>query len=75
MIPVFVNGLGNDLPRQVSGGITGSGTLIHMVFGAPIDFRGSLHAPAGPRAYRRIAEQCIESIAQLGQEEKAIRGR
>ncbi len=25
VVPVFVNGLGNDLPRQVGGGITGSG--------------------------------------------------
>jgi 1-acyl-sn-glycerol-3-phosphate acyltransferase len=73
VIPVFVNGLGNDLPKQVAGGLTGSGRPIHMVFGTPIDFRGLVQAPGGPRAYRRIAERCIEAIGELGQEERAIR--
>lgn len=73
VIPVFVNGLGNDLPRQVAGGITGSGPPIHMVFGEPVDFGALLQAPGGPRAYRRIAERCIEAIAHLGREEKALR--
>jgi 1-acyl-sn-glycerol-3-phosphate acyltransferase len=74
VIPVFVNGLGNDLPKQVVGGLTGSGPPIHMVFGGPIDLRALLKAPGGPRAYRRIAERCIEAIGELGREEKAIRG-
>jgi 1-acyl-sn-glycerol-3-phosphate acyltransferase len=73
VIPVFVNGLGNDLPKQVAGGLTGSGRPIHMVFGAPIDFRGLVQAPGGPRAYRRIAERCIEAIGELGRQERAIR--
>ena len=68
-----MNGLGNDLPRQVAGGITGSGPPIHMVFGEPVDFGALLQAPGGPRAYRRIAERCIEAIAHLGREEKALR--
>jgi 1-acyl-sn-glycerol-3-phosphate acyltransferase len=74
VIPVFVNGLGNDLPRQVAGGLTGSGRPIHMVFGAPIDLRALMQAPGGPRAYRRIAERCIEAIGELGREERAYRG-
>jgi 1-acyl-sn-glycerol-3-phosphate acyltransferase len=74
VIPVFVNGLGNDLPKQVQGGITGSGRPIHMVFGAPVDFGGLLQAPGGPRAYRRIAERCLDVIGELGREERAIRG-
>jgi 1-acyl-sn-glycerol-3-phosphate acyltransferase len=73
VIPVFVNGLGNDLPRQVAGGITGSGPPIHMVFGAPVDFGALLRERGGSRAYRRIAERCIEAIADLGREEKALR--
>ena len=75
VIPVFVNGLGNDLPKQVAGGPHGLG---------PADSHGlrrrrsisarSCKAPGGPRAYRRIAERCIEAIGELGREEKAIRG-
>jgi 1-acyl-sn-glycerol-3-phosphate acyltransferase len=73
VVPVFVNGLGNDLARQVAGGIRGSGSPIHMVFGGPIDFGALLHAPGGPRVYRRLAERCIEAIAGLGREERALR--
>ena len=74
VIPVFVNGLGNDLPKQVQGGITGAGRPIHMVFGAPVDFGGLLEGAGGPRAYRRIAERCLEVIGELGREEKGYRG-
>ncbi len=73
VIPVFVNGLGNDLPKQVAGGITGSGTPIHMVFGAPLDFGALLEAPGGPRAYQRVAQRCLDAIGELGREEKALR--
>jgi 1-acyl-sn-glycerol-3-phosphate acyltransferase len=73
VIPVFVNGLGNDLARQVREGLTGRGRAIHIVFGAPIDFGGLARAPASPRAYRQIAEKCLDAIAELGQEEKSYR--
>jgi 1-acyl-sn-glycerol-3-phosphate acyltransferase len=73
VIPVFVNGLSNDLPRQVAGGIVGTGCPIHMVFGAPVDFGGLLDAPGGGRTYRRIAERCLEVIGELGREEKQHR--
>lgn len=73
VIPVFVNGLGNDLPRQVAGNFTGGGPPIFMVFGAPVDFGGLLAAAPGPRTYRGLAERCLDAIGALGQEEKALR--
>jgi 1-acyl-sn-glycerol-3-phosphate acyltransferase len=73
VIPVFVNGLGNDLPEQVRGGLTGTGRPIHVVFGAPIDFGALARAPASPRTCRQIAEKCLDAIGQLGQEEKSLR--
>jgi 1-acyl-sn-glycerol-3-phosphate acyltransferase len=75
VVPVFVNGLGNDLARQIAGGLGGGGRPIHVVFGAPIQLGDLLDAPESPRTYRRIAERCVEEIARLGQEEKAIRAR
>ena len=75
VVPVFVNGLGNDLVAQVRGGITGRGTPIHMVFGAPVDFGLLLQKPGGPRTYRALAERCLEAIGALGQEEKALIAR
>jgi 1-acyl-sn-glycerol-3-phosphate acyltransferase len=73
VVPVFINGLGNDLPKQIMDGITGKGRLIHVVYGAPVDFGPLMDAPESPRTYKRIAERCLEAITVLGQEEKAIR--
>lgn len=73
VIPVFVNGLGNDLVRQLRAGLTGRGEPIHLVFGAPIEFGSLLDAPSGPGTYKRLAERCLDAIAQLGQEEKRLR--
>lgn len=74
VVPVFVNGLGNDLARQLLAGLTGRGDPIHLVFGAPIDFGSLLDAPSGPGTYKRLAERCLEAIAELGQEENRLRG-
>ncbi len=73
VVPVFVNGLGNDLMKQIRGNATRKGPPIHVVFGAPIDFGPMLEVPGSPRTYKRVADRCIEAIAKLGQEERAIR--
>jgi 1-acyl-sn-glycerol-3-phosphate acyltransferase len=73
VVPVFVNGLGNDLGRQVLGGISGRGRPIHIVFGAPIDFGTLLGGRPTPKTYRDIAARCLSVIGELGQEEKMLR--
>jgi len=75
VLPVFVNGLGNDLPKQVAGNFTRKGTPIVVVFGKPIDFGDMLNQPSSPRAHRRISEYTLEQIRLLGEEERAIRAR
>jgi len=75
VIPVFVNGLGNDLARQVVGGVTGRGNPIHVVFGAPVDLTALLAEPGGPRTYKRVAAACLDAIGALGQEERERRMR
>jgi 1-acyl-sn-glycerol-3-phosphate acyltransferase len=73
VVPVFVNGLLNDLVAQVRGGVLGNGPAIHVVFGQPIDFGDLLDAPESPRTYKKIADRCMEVIGALGQEERALR--
>jgi 1-acyl-sn-glycerol-3-phosphate acyltransferase len=75
VVPVFVNGLGNDIVKQVRDGLRGTGEAIHLVFGAPIDFGGLRSAPESPRTYKALAEACMHEIAKLGQEEHRIRER
>lgn len=75
VIPVFVNGLGNDIARQVRSNYTRTGEPVVVVFGKPIDFGALLDAPSSPRNHRRISERTIEAIRALGDEEKALRAR
>lgn len=73
VIPVFVNGLLNDLGEQVRGGLLGNGPPIHVVFGKPVEFDGLLDQPESPRTFKAIAERCTDVIHGLGQEEKRLR--
>ena len=73
VIPVFINGLGNDLPRQLASNMTRTGERIVVVFGAPIDFGPTLDQPASPRVYRALADKAMSVVGELGQEERAIR--
>ncbi|MEZ4225790.1 MAG: lysophospholipid acyltransferase family protein [Polyangiaceae bacterium] len=73
VIPVFINGLINDLPRQVWSNFDGTGNDIHVVFGEPVDFGELQSKPGSPRTYKAMAERCMEVIGQLGQEEKRHR--
>lgn len=73
VIPVFINGLINDFPRQIEGNFDGTGKDIFVVFGKPIDFGSLLDEPAGARTEQRIADRTLEVIHELGQEEKRLR--
>jgi 1-acyl-sn-glycerol-3-phosphate acyltransferase len=74
VIPVFVNGLINDLPRQVASNFDGTGTAVHIVFGSPIDYGDLLASRGSPRVYRAIADQTRDVITELGAEERRHRG-
>lgn len=73
VLPVFINGLINNLPRQVASNFDGTGKDVVVVFGKPIDFGGLLDQPPTARTFKAIADQSMETIAQLGAEERAHR--
>jgi 1-acyl-sn-glycerol-3-phosphate acyltransferase len=73
VIPVFINGLINDLWRQVSSNAAKSGEPIVAVFGAPVDFGALLSRPPSPRLYKQIAERAVEAIGALSREERELR--
>jgi 1-acyl-sn-glycerol-3-phosphate acyltransferase len=73
VIPVFINGLINDLPRQVMSNFDGTGRQVLLVFGSPIDF-GDLYAQRGtPKVHQAIADRTLEAISLLGAEERRRR--
>lgn len=73
VIPVFVNGLQNDLVRQVTSNFDGTGTPVHIVFGRPVDYGDLLDRRGSPRVYKALAERTLEVIGELGQEERRYR--
>ncbi len=73
VIPVFVNGLGNDIVRQVGSNFMKKGPPVTVVFGKPIDFGAMLDAPPSPRLHRKISETSLDAIRALGEEDRAIR--
>jgi 1-acyl-sn-glycerol-3-phosphate acyltransferase len=73
VIPVFINGLINDLPRQVISNFDGTGRRIVVVFGQPIDFSDLYDKPGSQRVHQAIAARTLEAIAKLGQEERTHR--
>ncbi len=73
VIPVFVNGLGNDIVRQVRQNYDGTGTPIHVVFGAPIELDDLLEKKRSPKVDRAISERTLEVIGKLGEEERQLR--
>jgi 1-acyl-sn-glycerol-3-phosphate acyltransferase len=73
VIPVFVNGLINDLPRQIRSNFDGSGRKIVVVFGRPVDFGPLLDERPSPRVYLAVAERALAAIRELGDEERRYR--
>lgn len=73
VIPVFVNGLGNDIVKQVGGNFTGNGDKVTVVFGEPVDFGDMLDKPPSPRLHKKISEHTLDVIRRLGDEERAFR--
>lgn len=73
VLPVFINGLGNDIVKQVSSNFTRTGEKVTVVFGEPIDFGDMLEKPPSPRLHKQISERALDVIRKLGDEEKAFR--
>jgi 1-acyl-sn-glycerol-3-phosphate acyltransferase len=71
VIPVFIAGLGNSLPRQVLGNWTG-GEPIRVHFGAPLELSQYLTMKDHARTYKEIAEFVMNKIAELGEEDRAL---
>ena len=73
VIPVFINGLINDFPRQILGNIRRTGQDVFVVFGAPVDFGGLLDQSKSPKVHQAISDRVMQAVSELGQEERALR--
>ncbi len=73
VIPVFVNGLGNDLVRQVAGNYLKKGDPVTIVFGEAIDFGALLDGSPTAERHQRISEHALEAVRLLCDEERVLR--
>jgi 1-acyl-sn-glycerol-3-phosphate acyltransferase len=71
VVPVFIAGLGNDLPKQVMGNWTG-GEKIRIHFGRKLDLSPYLSKRDHMRTYKEISEFVMSKIAELGEHDREI---
>ncbi|HEU5235645.1 MAG TPA: hypothetical protein VFU37_00800, partial [Pyrinomonadaceae bacterium] len=71
VVPVFIAGLGNNLPKQVLGNWFG-GDKIRIHFGEQLDLSEFIVKKDHVRTYKEIGEFVMSKIAELGQRDRAL---
>jgi 1-acyl-sn-glycerol-3-phosphate acyltransferase len=73
VIPVFIAGLGNDLPKQVLGNWTG-GEKVRIYFGEPVDLSQFDGKRDSIRTHKEIGNFLMTKIAELAAKDKEAFG-
>lgn len=71
VIPVFITGLGNDLPKQIGGNWTG-GEKIRIWFGEPVDLSDFYEKRDSLRTHKEIADFLMTKIGELGEKDREM---
>ena len=71
VIPIFIAGLGNKLPKQVLGNWRG-GEKIRIHFGKQLDLSEFIAKKDHVRTYKEIGEFVMSKIAELGEEDREV---
>jgi hypothetical protein len=71
VIPVFIAGLCNSLPRQVARNWNRE-EVIRIHFGPLIDFSEHLNKPDRLRTHKEIADAVMEKIAELAEKDRSM---
>lgn len=74
VVPVFIAGLGNDLPKQILGNWRG-GEKIRIHFGEPIDLTEFYEKSDRLRTHKEIADFLMDKIKALAEEDRQNRVR
>jgi 1-acyl-sn-glycerol-3-phosphate acyltransferase len=69
VIPVFIAGLGNDLPKQILGNWTG-GEKVRIWFGEEIDLTEFYEHGDRIRTHKEISDFLMTKIAELGEKDR-----
>jgi 1-acyl-sn-glycerol-3-phosphate acyltransferase len=74
VVPVFIAGLGNDLPKQVLGNWTG-GEKVRIWFGAPVDLTPFYEKSDRLRTHKEIADFLMSKIKELAEQDRERFGK
>lgn len=74
VVPVFIAGLGNDLPKQVIGNWTG-GEKVRIWFGEPLDLSEYFAKSDRLRTHKEIADFLMKKISELAEKDKEKYGK
>ncbi len=74
VVPVFIAGLGNDLPKQILGNWRG-GEKIRIYFGTPIDLSEFYGKRDSLRTHKEIADYLMAKISDLAEKDKESFGK
>jgi 1-acyl-sn-glycerol-3-phosphate acyltransferase len=69
VIPVFIAGLSNDLPKQILGNWTG-GTKVRIWFGEPIELGSFYEKRDAIRTHKEIADFLMTKIGELAEKDR-----
>ena len=69
VIPVFIAGLGNDLPKQILGNWRG-GEKVRIWFGEPVDLSQFYEKSDRLRTHKEIADFLMTEISELGEKDR-----
>jgi len=69
VIPIFIAGLGNDLPKQILGNWRG-GEKVRIWFGEPVDLTEFYEKGDRIRTHKEIADYLMTKIAELGEKDR-----
>ncbi len=76
VLPVFVNGLSNDLVEQVVANFKDGGrggTPVYVLFGPPVELDDLLAGKPRPAQYKRVADRCLDAVRVLAERERELR--
>lgn len=74
IVPVFIAGLGNDLPKQILGNWRG-GETVRIHFGAPVDLSEFYEKRDSLRTHKEIGDFLMSKIAELAAADEKLFGR
>jgi len=75
VVPIFINGLVNDIVEQIRSNFRRTGIAITLTFGEPLDLTRFRGMKSRLTTQKKVADHLLEAIRELGERDRAWRTR